>query len=42
MPAQLNAVVNVTNGPLALRCQKSGPVGGSFSFTQFIATPTSP
>ncbi len=42
MPAQLQAVTNVTSGPLSLRCQKSGAVGGSFSSTQFIAIPTSP
>ena len=42
MPAQLQAVTNVTSGPLGLHCQKSGPVGGSFSSTQFIAIPTSP
>ena len=42
MPAQLQAVTNVTSGPLSLHCQKSGPVGGSFSSTQFIAIPTSP
>jgi len=42
MPAQLQAVTNVTSGLLSLHCQKSGPVGGSFSSTQFIALPTSP
>ena len=40
MPAQLQAVTNVTSGPLSLHCQKSGPFGGSFSSTQFIAIPT--
>ncbi|HEX5909417.1 MAG TPA: hypothetical protein VFY44_02915 [Thermoleophilaceae bacterium] len=42
MPAQLQAVTNVTSGPLSLHCQKSGPVSGAFSSTQFIAIPTSP
>ena len=41
MPAQLAAVTNVTSGELSLHCQKSGPSGGSFSSTQFIAIPTS-
>jgi hypothetical protein len=41
MPAQLQAVTNVTSGELSLHCQKSGASGGSFSSTQFIAIPTS-